>query len=73
MAAKNQAKADLLYNAIDSSDFYSAPVARADRSVMNVPFTLADDALMVSFARRKPGPVYPEGAPQRRRYASEYL
>ena len=29
MAAKNQAKADLLYQVIDSSDFYSSPVARA--------------------------------------------
>ena len=45
MAAQNQAKADLLYNAIDSSNFYSAPVASADRSSMNVPFTLADPAL----------------------------
>ena len=43
--SENQAKADLLYDAIDSSNFYSAPVARADRSIMNVPFTLADDAL----------------------------
>ena len=33
MAAQNQAKADLFYNAIDSSNFYSAPVASADRSV----------------------------------------
>ena len=45
MAAQNQAKADPLYNAIDSSNFYSAPVASADRSSMNVPFTLADPAL----------------------------
>ena len=45
MAEKNQAKADLLYHAIDSSNFYSSPVAKADRSAMNVPFTLADDAL----------------------------
>ena len=49
MAAQNQAKADLLYNAIDASNFYSAPVAKADRSVMNVPFTLADDALDSDF------------------------
>ena len=49
MAAQNQAKADLLYNAIDASNFYSAPVAPADRSVMNVPFTLADAALDADF------------------------
>ena len=49
MAAQNQAKADLLYNAIDASNFYSAPVASADRSSMNVPFTLADPALDADF------------------------
>ena len=49
MAAQNQAKADLLYNAIDASNFYSAPVALADRSAMNVPFTLADPALDADF------------------------
>ena len=49
MAAQNQAKADLLYSAIDGSNFYSAPVAPADRSVMNVPFTLADAALDADF------------------------
>ena len=49
MAAQNQAKAELLYNAIDASNFYSAPVALADRSIMNVPFTLADAALDADF------------------------
>ena len=49
MAEHNQAKADLLYNAIDASDFYSAPVAKQDRSIMNVPFTLADSALDADF------------------------
>ena len=49
IAAQNQAKADLLYNAIDASNFYSAPVALADRSIMNVPFTLADAALDADF------------------------
>lgn len=49
MAAQNEAKADLLYNAIDASNFYSAPVALTDRSIMNVPFTLADAALDADF------------------------
>ena len=49
MAEHNQAKADLLYNAIDASNFYTAPVAMQDRSVMNVPFTLADSALDAAF------------------------
>ena len=45
MGRRNQAKAALLYGAIDGSEFYSNPVARNARSWMNVPFTLADPAL----------------------------
>lgn len=42
---RNQAKADLLYGTIDSSDFYRNDVVAANRSRMNVPFQLADAAL----------------------------
>lgn len=45
MAAMNQRKAEKLYAAIDGSDFYGNPMALNNRSWMNVPFTLADDAL----------------------------
>jgi len=45
MAAINQRKADKLYAAIDNSSFYSNPVDRACRSLMNVPFILADAEL----------------------------
>lgn len=38
----NIAKAKLLYDYLDSQDFYSNPVASEDRSRMNVPFTLRD-------------------------------
>ncbi len=41
---RNVAKADLLYDYLDRSGFYANPVARPDRSRMNVPFTLADPA-----------------------------
>ena len=41
----NQQKADLLYKTIDDSSFYSNPVAPKYRSIMNVPFTLADASL----------------------------
>ena len=47
--AVNRRKAAKLYAAIDASNFYSAPVAVADRSIMNVPFTLADPALDAAF------------------------
>jgi len=41
----NQQKADLLYNTIDESSFYNNPVDPQYRSIMNVPFTLADSSL----------------------------
>ena len=49
MAAVNKRKADKLYAAIDSSDFYGSPVSRNGRSWMNVPFTLADAGLDAAF------------------------
>jgi phosphoserine aminotransferase len=46
----NIAKANLLYSAIDASNgFYHCPVALANRSCMNVPFTLRDPALDKEF------------------------
>jgi phosphoserine aminotransferase len=48
---KNIAKAKLLYDAIDASSLYSNPVAREDRSRMNVPFKLRDGALDAPFLK----------------------
>ena len=45
MEATNRRKAQKLYSAIDDSAFYANPVELASRSLMNVPFTLADPAL----------------------------
>ncbi len=45
MEVINRRKAAKLYSAIDSSSFYANPVELASRSLMNVPFTLADPAL----------------------------
>ena len=45
MARRNANKAAKLYAAIDASDFYGNPMALANRSAMNVPFTLADASL----------------------------
>ena len=45
MQQQNEAKAKLLYDYIDSSDFYQSPVATDSRSVMNVAFTLQDPSL----------------------------
>ena len=41
MQKTNEAKAKVLYDAIDGSDgFYVNPIAKANRSNMNVPFTI---------------------------------
>ena len=45
----NKRKAAALYGAIDGSNFYANPVRPTDRSIMNVPFTLADAGLDQSF------------------------
>ena len=49
MEVINRRKAKKLYAAIDGSDFYANPVELASRSLMNVPFTLADAALDKQF------------------------
>jgi len=41
----NRAKARLLYDTLDSSSFFISPVAKENRSLMNVPFALKDPTL----------------------------
>jgi phosphoserine aminotransferase len=48
----NMAKAALLYEILDSSGFYRSPVAKDDRSRMNVPFTLKDPVLDEPFLKQ---------------------
>lgn len=52
MAIINKRKADKLYHAIDSSDFYANPVDVNYRSWMNIPFTLADSSLEKTFLQQ---------------------
>ena len=47
--AVNRRKAEKLYGYIDGSGFYSNPVEVASRSLMNVPFVLADSGLDKAF------------------------
>jgi len=51
MAEHNRVKAQVLYDYLDRSSFYSNPVARPDRSLMNVPFRLKDEALDDAFLK----------------------
>ena len=47
----NREKAALLYDFLDGTDFFNSPVARENRSLMNVPFTLKDAALDEAFLK----------------------
>ena len=51
MEKKNVEKARLLYDFLDSSGFFGNPVAKEDRSRMNVPFTLKDAKLDEEFLK----------------------
>jgi len=48
---KNIAKAKLLYDYLDRTEFYRNPVRPEDRSRMNVPFKLRDESLDESFLK----------------------
>ncbi len=52
MAERNRNKADILYRAIDGSEFWHNPVAEQARSIMNVPFWPADGSLVMSFVEQ---------------------
>lgn len=45
----NQQKADLLYSTLESIPFINLPVAKEDRSLMNVVFTMKDETLEKEF------------------------
>jgi len=51
MEKTNREKAALLYTKLDSTSFYNSPVAKENRSLMNVPFTLKDAALDEAFLK----------------------
>jgi len=49
MEKRNQKKAAILYDIIDKSNLFVNPVNKADRSIMNVVFTLPTDELTTAF------------------------
>jgi phosphoserine aminotransferase len=51
METHNRSKAALLYDYLDSSSFYSNNIAKDDRSLMNVPFKLKNEALDEAFLK----------------------
>ena len=52
MEAQNEAKAKILYDCIDASEFYLGTAQKAHRSIMNVTFTLAKDELLDDFLKQ---------------------
>ena len=51
MEKTNREKAGMLYDALDATEFYNSPVAKENRSLMNIPFTLKDAALDEAFLK----------------------
>jgi phosphoserine aminotransferase len=52
---RNIGKAKALYDYLDSSAFFRSPVAKEDRSRMNIPFTLKDKSLDEAFLKGAAG------------------
>lgn len=52
MAEINAAKARLVYDYLDQTEFYHSPVAKEDRSLMNIPFTLRTATLDGEFLKQ---------------------
>jgi phosphoserine aminotransferase len=48
----NIEKANLLYDYLDTTDFYDCPTAKENRSRMNIPFTLKNEALDDEFLKQ---------------------
>jgi phosphoserine aminotransferase len=51
MVQANRTKAKLLYDFLDTSSVFISPVARENRSLMNIPFTLKDATLDEEFLK----------------------
>ena len=51
MEAHNRRKAAVLYDHLETTSFFYNPVAREDRSLMNVPFKLRDESLDEAFLK----------------------
>ncbi|NCB99177.1 MAG: 3-phosphoserine/phosphohydroxythreonine transaminase [Clostridia bacterium] len=49
MKAKNEKKANLFYDYLDSQDFFKGTVVKEDRSMMNAPFVIGDADLEAKF------------------------
>ena len=53
MKARNEAKAKILYDYLDSSKLFKGTVVKEDRSLMNVPFVIGDKDMEAGFINLK--------------------
>jgi len=51
MQKLNYEKANILYDYLDESKMFSSPVAKEDRSIMNIPFVTGNDELNAKFIK----------------------
>ncbi|HKM03670.1 MAG TPA: 3-phosphoserine/phosphohydroxythreonine transaminase [Lachnospiraceae bacterium] len=52
MKARNQEKANILYDFLDSSSLFKGTVVKEDRSLMNVPFVTGSDEMDAKFVKQ---------------------
>lgn len=71
----NEEKAAYLYDFLDNSSFYKSPVAKADRSIMNVVFRTPSEELDAAFVKeaKENGLTELKGHRARRRLPREHL
>ena len=75
MQERAEKRSSMLYDYLDSQDFYKTVAAKDSRSRMNVTFRTGNDELDAKFAKGVHGSrhVQPEGSPFGRRYACFHL
>ena len=75
MKQRNEEKAKILYDFLDSSKMFKGTVVKEDRSLMNVPFVTGDKDLDAKFVKRGRGSRLrkSEGSSYRWWYESKHL
>ena len=75
MKERNEKKAKILYDFLDSSEMFKGTVVKEDRSLMNVPFVTGDKDLDAKFVKEATAGRFcqPERPQNRWRYACQHL
>ena len=75
MKERNEEKAKILYDFLDSSKLFKGTVVKEDRSLMNVPFVTGDEELDAKFVKEAKAAGFEnlKGTQNSWRYESKYL